>query len=303
LQVAVIFLLFLAAFFSSFLFLFWHDPSGAVLWHLRLPQLLLILGYGGALSLSGTFYQNALNNPLAEPFILGVASGAALGVGFSLLFGGSPELGALAGGLLTVLLLFTFSAFFRDSLSLLLFGVGLSSFFSAGLLFLFALMPFRTLQDAFLFTVGLIPPVSLKVGLSLFSTSLLFLGVSFVLRKSVDLLALGEELAFFSGVDPFKERVKLIVVSSAVVSLFIAYCGIVGFVGLMVPHFVRLLGLRSGFERLLASFLSGAATLTLAQFLATWTLYPTQLPVGVITGLIGAPAFLALLWRSRSVRG
>ena len=298
-KVAVI----LSVFIPSLLLLFWGFPSKTVVLELRLPELLLSFGFGGSLAAAGGVFQGALKNPLAEPYTLGTAAGAALGAALASVSGFSVELGALFGGLFSVLLIVLSFRVFSDPLSVLLFGVGLTAFFSAAVLFLYALFPVYTLEEALLFTLGYITPIKVSLSLLLFTVSLIFLVLLTVRSRSLDLISLGDETAFFSGVDPKRERFLLLTISSVPVSLFVACCGVIGFVGIVVPHAVRFLGYRTGKFLLPVSFLVGGGALTLSQWLARTLLYPTVLPAGVVTALLGVPLFLYILWRYTGVRG
>ncbi len=279
------------------LLLFWGSPPKEIVVSLRFPELLLSFGFGGSLAAAGAVFQGTLKNPLAEPYTLGTAAGAALGAAVASVMGFPVEWGALSGGLFSVLLILLSFRLFSDPLSVLLFGVGLTAFFSALILFLYALFPVYTLQEALLFTLGYITPVEISVALFLFLVSLVFLFLLTARSKSLDLLSLGDETAFFSGINPGRERFLLLVLSSFPVSLFIAYCGVVGFVGIVIPHAVRFLGYRTGKLLLPVSFLVGGSVLTLSQWLARTLLYPTVLPAGVVTALLGVPLFLYILWR------
>ncbi|ADU96166.1 transport system permease protein [Thermovibrio ammonificans HB-1] len=285
------------------LFLFYRLPSEAVLVSLRLPQLFVAFSYGGVLAVSGAVFQGALRNPLADGYTLGVASGAALGASLSLLFHLPVELGALVGGLFSVFLLVLGYSLFKDALALLLFGVGLSAMLSAFLLIVYALMPAYTLQDAVLFMLGYMPPFSLKEALLLLGAAVAATLFTFTRWRSVDLLSLGDELAYFSGVNPRSERILLVTASSAALALFVAKCGVVGFLGLIVPHLLRFLGFRVSKELIPLSFLAGGGLFVTSAFGARELLYPTLLPVGVLTTLFGVPVFLFILWRFKGAGG
>ncbi len=293
----------LAVFIPSLLLLFWGFPPTNIVLELRLPELLLSFGFGGSLSAAGGVFQGTLKNPLAEPYTLGTAAGAALGAAVASVFRFPVEWGALVGGLLSVFFIVLSFRVFSDPLSVLLFGVGLTAFFSASILFLYALFPVYTLQEALLFTLGYIMPVKISLSLFLFVVSLVSLALLIFRSRNLDLISLGDETAFFSGVDPKRERFLLFLISSVPVSLFVAYCGVIGFVGIVVPHAVRFLGYRTGKLLLPVSFLVGGGALSLSQWLARTLLYPTVLPAGVITALLGVPLFLYILWRYTGGRG
>lgn len=289
--------LFMLTVLPPVLFLFWGFPSKKLVLFLRLPELFLSFGFGGSLAVAGGVFQGALKNPLAEPYTLGTAAGAALGAALSSVFGFPLEGGALFGGLFSVLLIVLAFRLFSDPLSVLLFGVGLTAFFSALILFLYALFPVYTLQEALLFTLGYISPVEVTTAVFLFLISLIFLLFITIRSRALDLISLGDETAFFSGVDPRRERFLLLILSSLPLSLFVAYCGIIGFIGIVVPHAVRFLGYRQGKQLLPLSFAVGGGSLTLSHLIAKVLLYPTVLPAGVVTALLGVPLFLYILWR------
>ncbi len=288
---------------SSLLLLLYKVPDLKVLKLLRIPELLLTVGFGGILGASGALFQGVLKNPLAEPYTLGVASGAGLGATLFSYLNLSVELGALIGGFSAVLILLFAYSLFKDSLSILLFGVGISSLFSSVILFLYALMPSYSLQDALLFTLGYIYPTSTETALFLFFTSIFFLTAFLLKSRSLDLLSLGDETAFFSGIEPTRERVEILILSSIPVSLFVSFCGIVGFIGVVVPHISRFLGFRVGRELLIYSFVLGSSFLTLSQWLSKNLFGGVVLPSGALTAFLGVPFFLYILWRYSGGRG
>ncbi|WP_457677630.1 FecCD family ABC transporter permease [Thermovibrio sp.] len=296
-------LFFLFLFLSSLLFLFYGFPPLKVISLVRLPELLISFSFGSVLALSGGVFQNALRNPLAEPYTLGVSSAAALGAVLSLLCHFRPEVGALLLSLFLVFLLWLLREVFKDSYSLLLLGVGLNAFLSALILFVYSLIPSYTLTDAIYFTLGFITPAPLPLSFLFFLISLLTLLLSLFFLREISLLPLGSEMAYFSGIDREREAFKLLVLFSIPVALFVSNFGVIGFLGMVVPHGVRLLGLRVGAPFVLSTFLSGGALLIISQFLAKELLYPTILPAGVITALFGAPSFIYLLWRYSVGRG
>ena len=287
----------------SAVFLLFRLPDVKVLKVLRVPELMMALGFGGTLGVCGVLFQGTLKNPLAEPYTLGVASGAGFGATLFVFLSLPGEIGALLGGLTSVLLLALASKVFRDSLSILLFGVGISIFLSSGIVLLYALMPSHALQNSLFFTLGYVTPVSFKLAVLLLAASVALLAGALFKSRTVDLLSLGDEIAFFSGIDPGEERVKLLLVSSLVLSLFVSYCGIVGFVGIIVPHVARFLGFRCGADLVVQSFFGGALTLTAAQLLAKNVAPPLVLPAGVVTAVVGVPFFLYVLWRYSGGRG
>lgn len=252
--------------------------------------------------MGGCIYQGVLRNPLADPYVLGVSAGGAFGATLGTVLNGNLQVFALLGGMATVLLILLVSLAFRDSLRVLLFGVGVNAFLSACIFFVYAVIPTLSLQEAIYFTLGFIPPVTVKEAFLLLFLSIILLLLLLPFSRKVDALSLGEELSYFTGVQFKKEGVLLLTLTSAFVSVFVAKIGIVGFVGIVVPHAVRFLGFRVHRELLPLSFLAGGALLTFSQAVARNVIYPTVLPVGVVASLIGVPAFLYILWRFSLVR-
>ncbi|SMP11801.1 iron complex transport system permease protein [Desulfurobacterium pacificum] len=279
------------------LFLGWKLNDERVLMWLRLPEALVAFSFGGVLGITGVVYQGVLKNPLASPYILGVSAGAAFGATVAAFFSFPVISGAILGSLVTVFLLVLFSAVYRTSAEILLFGVGINAFLSSLILFLYAVMPSFTVQDALFFTLGFISPQPLKFSALLFLISLLAIFVLLPFGKWVDALSLGE-LGVFSGVRFEREGIILLILSALFVSVFVGTVGIVGFVGIVVPHIGRLLGFRVSNYLMPVSFLVGGVLLLFSQFLARTLVYPTVLPVGAITAVVGVPLFLYVLWRA-----
>ena len=298
----IVIIIILGSFFFS---LFWKLPefNRTILLDIRLPELLLSFAVGGLLGVGGGIFQGVFRNPLADPYILGVSAGGALGATIGAWKGISIELGALTGGLFTVLLIFIAALFLKENLKILLFGVGINAFFSALILFFFAVIPFYSIQDALFFSLGYIPSLELSEAFGYLLISLLSLLIFLPVAFRLDALTLGDELSYFSGISPEKEKILYIVVISAFISVFVAKTGIIGFVGIVVPHAVRFLGFRIQRKLLPLSFLLGGSILVFSQGLAKNVLSPIVLPVGVITSIIGVPAFLYIIWRFSIVRG
>ncbi len=285
---------------GAILLLFWELPNlngREVLLYIRLPELLLAFSLGGLLGIGGAVFQGVLRNPLAEPYILGVSTGGAFGTTLSLFLKLPIEIGALIGSLLSVFLLVLASRFFTNSTSLLLFGIGLNIFFSSMVLLLYAILPHYSLQNAVYFLLGYLTPISPIKAIFLFFLSILGFLVLLILSDWLDALSLGEEISFFSGITFKREGILLLTAISALTAPFIAETGVVGFVGIVVPHIVRLLGFRLSFSLIPIAFLTGSSFLILSQFIARNITAPTLLPVGVVTSLLGVPLFLLILWR------
>lgn len=282
-------------------------PEADIVLRIRLPRALLGATVGAALSVAGLVFQALLRNPLADPFVLGVSGGAALAGVAVLALGGAAGFGtmlvppaAFAGAIAALLLLFA-AAGPRGRLApgvLLLTGVVFNAFASAAIIFLASAAGLADGARVFLWLIGSL--ASAPTGLSLLSAGVVACGIAcvFPFARRLDLLALGEETAAQLGVDVDRLRVGLLVATSLLVGVAVSLSGLIGFVGLIVPHALRLsLGPD---HRLLvpASALGGAAFLVLCDTAARSLLGGREIPVGAITALAGGPLCLWLLRRA-----
>lgn len=276
---------------------------------IRLPRALLGLLVGGGLALSGSVFQALLRNPLAEPYILGISGGSAAGavlalsLGLTALNSAFLPAAAFAGALLAILMVFRVAAAADRRLDvrvLLLAGVVVGSFFTAVIALVLAISDAQTVRNAVIWMMGSLAGATWgNVGVVAAYTipaALALLG----LARALNLMAVGEETASYLGTDV--ERVKRVAygVASLITAAGVAVAGIIGFVGLIVPHTLRLLVGSDQRIILPLSFLAGAAFLTLADLGARMILDPTEIPIGVITAFLGVPLFLVLLRRSLS---
>ena len=277
---------------------------------LRLPRVLLGVLVGGGLAIAGATFQALLRNPLAEPYILGISGGASVGAVLVLALGWMAAgswtlpLAAFAGALLAVVLVFrvaTATGRAMDVRVLLLAGVVVAAFFSACIAFILSISPARTVQSAVLWIMGSLAAASWhSVALTATYTlpaALLLLG----LARPLNLMSIGEETAHYLGADVEGVKRLSLTVAALVTASGVAVAGVIGFVGLVVPHAVRLLVGPDHRVLLPLSFVAGGAFLTLADLVARLVLAPAEVPIGVITAFVGVPFFLVLLRRSVSV--
>jgi iron complex transport system permease protein len=282
------------------------DPDiRAIIVDLRLPRAALAVIIGAALAVAGTVFQALLRNPLAEPYILGVSGGAAVGavavIGFlAAAPGWLVPVAAFAGGIGAIALVFRIAASVGTTLDtrvLLLAGVVVGAFFNAVILLLLTLADVETFRSAVFWMMGSLASATWgSVGLLALYT-IPALAVLLALARPLNLMAIGEETALYLGTRV--ERVKRVayVVASLLVAAGVAAAGVIGFVGLIVPHALRLVW--GGDHRFLlpGSALAGGAFLLLADTAARTVAAPVELPVGVVTALIGVPVFVVLLTR------
>jgi iron complex transport system permease protein len=264
---------------------------------LRLPRVVLALVAGGGLAVAGAVFQAVLRNPLAEPYVLGVAGGAAVGAVGALTLGFGSVAGAIAA-ILLVLRIALHVGRALDTRVLLLAGVVVGAFFNAVILLLLTLADIESFRSAIFWMMGSLAAANWQaatlLAIYVVPAALLLLG----LARALNLLAIGEETALFLGARVGRVKLAAYFIASLLVAAAVATCGVIGFIGLIVPHAVRLLW-GSDYRLLLpASLLGGGTFLLLADTAARTIAAPAELPVGVITALIGVPLFVLLLRRS-----
>lgn len=281
----------------------------AVFWEIRVPRVLLAALVGGSLALAGAGVQGLFRNPLADPALIGVSAGAALGAVLCFFFGWEGLLGgwflplaAFAGGLLAVLILMSFHSGFAagGTAKLILAGVALNAMAGSVLGFFLFSASDDALRSMTFWTLGSCASAQWPQVLIL----LVFLAAgSFILRRharALDALQLGEEQAAHLGVPVARVRGETIAAAALLVGAATAFAGTIGFIGLVAPHMARLL--LGGLHRLVlpAALLLGAMLLVLADLGARTLTAPAELAVGILTAAIGGPFFLWLLRRPSS---
>lgn len=284
------------------------DPTARdIVLRLRMPRVLLGVLVGGGLAMAGATFQALLRNPLAEPYILGISGGASVGAVLVLSFGWAASgswvlpLAAFVGALVAIAMVFgvaTATGRAMDVRVLLLAGVVVAAFFSACITLILSLSSARTVQSAVLWIMGSLAAadwgaVTLTAAYTI-PAALLLLGFA----RPLNLMAIGEETAAYLGTDVERVKRVALMVAALITASGVAVAGVIGFVGLVVPHAVRLLIGPDHRALLPLSFLAGGAFLTMADLVARLALAPTEIPIGVITAFVGVPFFLALLRRS-----
>ena len=274
---------------------------------LRAPRAVMAILVGGGLSLSGAVFQALLRNPLAEPYILGISGGAATGAVLALTLGLAASLSwalpaaAFAGALVAIFLVLRVAATADDRVDvrvLLLAGVVVGAFFTACMAFVLSISDARTVRSAVLWMMGSLVGSDWRTVwmVTLYSIPAVIALVG--LARPLNLLAIGEETAGYLGADVERVKRMAYVLASLLTAAGVAATGVIGFVGLIVPHSIRLL-VGADYRVLLPlAFLAGAVFLMLADIAARTVLPPTEVPIGVITAFVGVPLFLLLLRRS-----
>lgn len=276
------------------------DLAGTVILELRLPRSLSAFAVGGLLALAGALLQVLLRNPLADPYILGVSGGAAVGALLSLLAGVSGTWvtgNAFVGALTSMLLVFGLSHGRGPwtHTRLLLTGVVIASGWGAIISLILSTSPQDSVQTMLFWLLGDLSHADRPFGAILILV--IGLAVSLPFGRALNLLARGELTAAALGERVALLRIGVYFLASLLTAAAVTLAGGIGFVGLIVPHAVRLLGGGDHRYLLLNAALAGGGFLVLADTLARSLIAPTQLPVGVITALLGVPIFLFLLTR------
>lgn len=287
-------------------------PNGeGTLWNVRFPRVALAALTGAALATAGALMQGVFGNPLAEPGVVGVSSGAAVAAGAVIVLGWdfaggwSVALAAFVGGLVTTVLVYVLS---RDGgrtevVTLVLTGIAVNAMTSAALAFLLFLGDQSAREEIVFWTLGSLNGsrwAEVAVALPLTVVGLV---AALLLARRLDLLALGDRAARHVGVDVERLRLTSIVVVALLTAAAVSFSGIIAFVGLVVPHLVRMVA--GPGHRLLvpASALGGAVLLVVADLWARAAVQNADLPIGMITSLVGGPFFFWLLRRARRTAG
>ena len=279
-----------------------HSP---IFWQLRLPRVIMSVLVGAVLSVCGAAYQSIFRNPLTDPYVLGVSSGASLGAAVAILLGleawrwGVGGM-ALLAALLTVWLIYRIASVGNrmHTTTLLLTGVCLTLLISAVISFLMVLNQEK--MDAIIFwTMGSFGSASwTDVGV-LTPVAAVGIGVVIYFSRDLNLLLAGSEAAQSMGVEVERLKRTLLLATTLMVAFAVSSCGVIGFVGLIVPHAVRLVAGSDNRRVVPYSMLCGALFVLLADTLARYLLRPSELPVGSLTSIVGAPLFIYLLYKNK----
>jgi iron complex transport system permease protein len=281
------------------------SPHAPIVRELRVPRVLLAFLVGGALSICGAALQALLRNPLADPYLLGLSGGAGLGAVVAIAAGPAwpwaVPLAAFVGATGAIALVYRLSVVAGRRLDpriLLLAGVIVGSFAGALMTAIVSISEAAELRRAFLWLLGGFGGASWRAVAVFTAYAVVPLVIVFAAARSLDLLTLGEETARHLGADVERLKRLIYLATSLLTAASVAVCGIVGFVGLVVPHAVRRMGTPLHRELLPAAFAGGGAFLVLADAVARTAVRPLELPVGAVTALVGVPLFAILLRRT-----
>ena len=287
------------------------SPEFRAILILRFSRITVAAVCGASLAAVGAILQGLLRNPLADPYVLGISSGSGLGAVLAIVLGGAGLFGAVSlplyafiGGLAAIAFVYFLSkkASRVSAEDLLLSGVIVTSMLSGVIMFVVSVMETEGLHSALWWLLGNTQVFDLRIVFVTAAVSLTGIVISIAFGRSLNIMSLGEEEAIGMGLDV--ERVKLLffIITSVITAAVVSVCGMIGFVGLIIPHAARRI-IGPGHRRLIpASALLGAAFLVLCDTLSRTIMPPMELPVGVVTALIGGPVFLVILKQSRKAK-
>jgi iron complex transport system permease protein len=287
-------------------------PEFSILFDIRLPRIILGFVVGGALSLAGVILQGIFRNPLVEPYTLGISGGAALGVTLNIVFGIARIFGIISmpisgflGAVVVIILLYSLSIKKRilKMHELLLCGVMISFVCSSILMLLMAISKTENLHGIIFWMMGSLEQPNMNLIWITVVVSTIGLIASYFFCFDLNALLLGEEEAIHLGVNVEKTKRVLFVIASVLTGFSVSVAGIIGFVGLLVPHLVRMI-VGNDYRILnVSAFLLGGGFLIFCDTLARIVIVPLELPVGVITGILGGTLFIYAILRKRFVFG
>ena len=286
------------------------DVIDATLWVVRFPRMMMAMAVGAALAVGGALMQAVFGNPLAEPGVVGVSSGAALGASIAIVFGiqfqgsGVAAL-AFVGGLLATLLVYAVARAGgrTEVVTLLLTGIAVNAFAQAGLAFVLFLADTASREQIVFWQLGSLAGSLWTEVVVVVPLLLVGVAVALIIGRQLDVLSLGERNARSVGVDVEGLRILAIILVALLTAAAVAFAGIIAFVGLVVPHIIRMALGPTHRGLLIASAVGGAALMLWADLLTRTLVEGADLPIGMLTALIGGPFFFALLYQQRRRSG
>lgn len=280
------------------------DTTEIILMNIRMPRIIMASLVGCILSVVGGTFQGMFRNPMADPFVLGMSSGASLGATIAIIFGldkyvfgiGMVNVLAFIFSILTVFLVYNISKVGRKvpTMNLLLSGIAIS-FFMSSMVSLIMILNRNQMEKIIFWTMGSLSAASWKNVIVLLFVSIIGVGINLIFSKDLNIMTLGEDSAINLGVDIEKVKTILIVICAMMVSVAVSSTGVIGFVGLIVPHVVRIVSGPEYKKLTILSSIVGAIFLVLCDTLSRTIVPPMEIPVGVITSFLGAPFFIYLL--------
>ena len=284
------------------------SPAYSILFRIRLPRIILGFAVGGALSLAGVILQGLFRNPLVEPYTLGISGGASLGVTLNIMLKAYLVLGAISfplfgflGALVTIFFVYFFSFKNRSMKieSMLLTGVMISFISSSIVMLITALSSAEDVKSIIFWIMGSLDEPNNDLIILAVVFSIIGLIISYFYAITLNAFSLGEEEAYHLGINVERTKKVLFIVASLLTGLSVSVAGVIGFVGLVIPHLIRYYTGPDHRILLISSFLAGSSFLILSDTIARTIISPMELPVGVITGIIGGAIFIYSLNKKR----
>ena len=284
----------------------WNIMFESIIWEIRFPRVILGAICGAGLALCGVLMQCVTKNPIAEPYVLGISSGASAGAVSVIVLGGVSSMGittisggAFLGSIISGILVFAIGTQMGRTTSttrLVLTGMAISTIFGALTnLLIYAAKNSNQAKNAMFWTVGSLGGAKWSVILLPALILVIVLVVSIFMSKSLDILLLGDDSAIILGINVKLIKSVILILSTLLISTIVAVTGAIGFIGLVVPHICRTIAGSDHKKLILLSSLIGAIFLTMADILARALFPPIEIPIGIITALVGGPFFLFLI--------
>lgn len=287
-----------------------ETTSFTIFWDLRVPRIILAFFVGAILSLSGLIFQTIFKNALITPYTLGIASGTTLFTAISIVFFPTIMLAisGVLGSFITIIVLYLISQKINKSSivvstnSILLIGIALSFFYSSGLMMVFYMSDLQENYSIVRFTLGSLDVVGFSSAIIVSIIALILLSVVLSYKNKIKLLLISNDTAFLKGLNVNKINLILLIVISLAVGISISFVGPIGFVGLVIPHIIKLIYKKSAHKLIIPVFFYGGLFLVFADFISRNLNTASSLPIGVVTSFIGAPFFVYLLIRRNTKR-
>lgn len=279
------------------------NSSNMVFWDLRVARVILAFFVGGILALSGFIFQIIFKNELITPYTLGIASGTTLftAIGIILLPTIYIFISSILGSLFTILVLYIISKIINKTSigsstnSILLIGIALSYFYGSALMLVFYMSSLQENYSIVRFTLGSLDTVGFSNSFVIFFVSIVFYVIIYLYKNKIKLLLTSNDMAFLKGLNVDKTNLTLLVVVSLCVGITISFTGPIGFIGLVIPHIVKLIYKKSAEKLFFPTFFFGGVFLVFSDLISRNLNTDSTLPIGVVTAFIGAPFFIYLL--------
>lgn len=279
------------------------NSSNMVFWDLRVARVILAFFVGGILALSGLIFQIIFKNELITPYTLGIASGTTLftAIGIILLPTIYIFISSILGSLFTILVLYIISKIINKTSigsstnSILLIGIALSYFYGSALMLVFYMSSLQENYSIVRFTLGSLDTVGFSNSFVIFFVSIVFYVIIYLYKNKIKLLLTSNDMAFLKGLNVDKTNLVLLVVVSLCVGITISFTGPIGFIGLVIPHIVKIIYKKSAEKLFFPTFFFGGVFLVFSDLISRNLNTDSTLPIGVVTAFIGAPFFIYLL--------